>query len=164
MTDHHGSRVCLDLADQTDICLTITVGHRADGSLSTAVHFPTGEKVEATAADPDLGLDEPDNVLHDVAHTLLACLRGLERSPVLERVVDLRPLSQRDVDLEELAAFAFQAWCIALSGRDPGPALVNAAAALARLHPGTKEHVVCPECHGAWGASSCTHCSPERAA
>lgn len=131
--DHHTGRVCLDIEDQVDVCLTVTVGHRADGSLHTVVHFPTGEKLSADASDPDLGFDEADNVLHDVGHTLLACRLGLDRSPVLERVVELRPLSQRDVDLEEAGIFTIQAWCAALQGRDPGPAIANALASLNRL-------------------------------
>lgn len=132
-TDHHTGRVCITTDEQVDVCLTIIVGHREDGSLSTAVHFPSGERLRASTEDPDLGFDEPDTVLHDVAHTLLACRLGLSRSPVLERVVDLRPLSQRDVDLEELATFAIQAWCASISGRDPQAALDNARASLLRL-------------------------------
>lgn len=130
--EHH--RVCLvPDPDLVDTCLTIIVGHRADGSLVTTVHFASGERLTAEAGDPDLGFDEADNVLHDVAHTLLACRTGLDRSPVLERVVEIRSLSQRDVDLEEFAAFALQAWCATLQGRDPGPAIANARASLDRL-------------------------------
>jgi hypothetical protein len=132
-TDHHENRVCLDLGDQVDVCLTITVGHREDGSLSTTVHFASGEALHADAGSPDLGFDEQDTVLHDVAHTILACRLGLDRSPVLERVVDLRPLSQEEVDLEEAAAFAIQAFCAALQGRDYLPAIANVRVALDRL-------------------------------
>lgn len=131
--DHHANRVCLDIQDTVDVCLTITVGHRADGSLLTTVHFPTGEKITADALDPDLGFTETENVLHDVGHTLLSARLGLDRSPVLERVVNLRPLTQRAVDLEESAVFAIQAWCCELTGRDPGPAIANALASLTRL-------------------------------
>lgn len=119
--------------------LTVTVDRHTDGTLHSTVTFPGGQTITASAVDPDLGFDEVDNVLHDLAHTLITCRRGLERSPVLERVVDLRPLSQRDVDIEELATFALQALCAAVSGRDPQPALDNAQASLLRLSPGDGE-------------------------
>lgn len=130
LATHH--KVCLDTG-LDDVQLTITVGHRPDGTLHTVVHFPDGQRLEADAGDPPLGMDELDNCLHDVTHTLLAARVALGRSPVLERVVELRPLSQRDVDLEELATFATQAWCLAIAGEDPGPALVNASISLGRL-------------------------------
>lgn len=127
------------MSDLTDICLTITVGHRPDGTLASVVRFPvTDETITACADDPPLGLDAADNVLHDVAHTLLACRLGLRRSPVLERVLDLCSLSQRAVDLEEAANFAIQAWCAALDGRDHRAAVANVRTALERL----EEHEV----------------------
>ena len=110
-------------------CLTVRVSRHPDGSLATVVTFPTGEEIHANAHEPDLGFDEVGNVLHDVAHTLLACHLGL-RSPVLERVADLRPLSQYHVDLEEAATFALQAWCDEIQGRDPLAAIGNALASL----------------------------------
>lgn len=119
-----------------DTLLAITVGRdQSTGRLATVVRFPNGQRLVATKGDLDLGFSEPDTVLHDVAHTLLAARLGIGRSPVLERVVDLRPLSQRDVDLEEAATFALQAWCAALRDEDPGPALANLATTLARLVP-----------------------------
>lgn len=122
------------MPDLTDVCLTITVGHRADGTLASVVRFPvTDETIVACADEPPLGLDESDNVLHDVAHTLLACRLGLKGSPVLERVLDLCSLSQRAVDLEEAANFAIQAWCAALEGRPHQPAVNNVRSALDRL-------------------------------
>lgn len=136
MTTETHHRICLTPDEDTvDTCLAVLVGHRADGSLVTTVHFASGERLTADAGDPDLGFTEPHTVLHDAAHTILACLLGLDRSPVLERVVNLRPLSQRDVDLEEAAAFAIQAWCMALRGEDPAPALANVRTALDRLLP-----------------------------
>lgn len=128
---HH--KVCVTFEDLADVCLTIVVGRRADGALSTSVQFPTGEKLQAKDGEPDLGFCEPDTVLHDVAHTLLAARLGLDRSPVLERVVDLAPLTQEQVDLEEAATFALQAWCAALRGEDPRPAIANVRASLERL-------------------------------
>lgn len=116
--------------EQTDTCLVISVGHRSDGSLITVVRFASGERLTADADSPDLGFSEPDTCLHDVAHTLLAARLGLDRSPVLERVVNLRPLSQRNVDLEEAATFAIQAFCAGIRGDDPGPAIQNALASL----------------------------------
>lgn len=130
-TDTH-HQVCLSFENLADVCLTIVVGHRHDGALSTSVHFPTGERLQAHAGSPDLGMTEPETVLHDVAHTLLACHLGL-RSPVLERVVNLRPLSQLHVDLEEAATFALQAWCAAIRGENHRPAVDNACASLDRL-------------------------------
>jgi hypothetical protein len=47
--------------------------------------------------------------------------------------VNLRPLSQDHVDLEEIAAFAVQAFCAGVSGRDPRPALANVRASLDRI-------------------------------
>lgn len=115
--------------------LLITVGHREDGSLCTTIRFASGDVLVADAGSPDLGFDEAHNVLHDVAHTVLACALGLRRSPVLERVVDLRPLSQEHVDLEEAAVFALQAWTQALRGETYGAAVSNALASLNRLDP-----------------------------
>lgn len=133
--DHHEFCIPVRPSEHVSTCLSIAVGYREDGSLLTIVHFPTGERIEAESGNPDLGFDEANTVLHDVAHTLLACLLGLDRSPVLERVVDLRPLSQRDVDLEEAASFALQAWCASLRGQDPEPFISNVRAALNRSFP-----------------------------
>lgn len=118
-----------------DVALTVTVGYRADGSLYGVVQFPEGPQITSQAGDPDLGFNEPDTVLHDVAHTLLVTRLGLDRSPVLERVVELRPLSQRDVDLEEAATFALQAFAAALRGEDPAPAIANVRSAIDRSFP-----------------------------
>lgn len=146
-TDHHEACVA-HTEPQVDLCLSIAVGHRADGSLVTTVRFASGERLVAEAGNPDLGFDEADTVLHDVAHTLLSCRLGLDRSPVLERVVDLRPLTQRDVDLEEAAAFALQAWCAALQGRDPEPAIQNVRTAIDRSFPVARPETTAP---AAWG-------------
>lgn len=130
---HHAVCAVPVIPGFSSVDLVITVGHREDGSLQSAVRFPTGDVLVAKAGDPDLGFTETDNVLHDVAHTLLAACAGLSRSPVLERVVDLRPLSQQDVDLEEAAVFALQAWCASLRGEDYLPAVRNLQVALGRL-------------------------------
>lgn len=120
------------MTERIDTCLSISVGHDDTGALVTEVRFPYGRSIVARAGDPDVGLDETHTVLHDVAHALLSAAIGL-RSPVLERVTEARSLSQRDVDLEEAAAFAIQAWCISLRGEDPTPALDNVRTALDRL-------------------------------
>jgi hypothetical protein len=132
LATHHDVCLAKSDADLVDSCLNITVGHRADGTLVTTVRFASGEKLVAEAGDPDLGFSEPHTVLHDVTHSLLACLLGLDRSPVLERVVELRALSQVDVDIEEAATFAIQAFCHALRGEDPGAAIANVRTALDR--------------------------------
>lgn len=129
---HHA--VCLGPdPEHRDVLLSIAVGHRDDGALVTSVRFASGDLLTAEAGDPDLGFTEADTCLHDVAHTLLACRLGLGRSPVLERVVNLRPLTQESVDLEEAAVFAIQAFCSSLRSEDPGPAIRNALVSLNRL-------------------------------
>jgi hypothetical protein len=128
----HHSRCWLP-EEHVETVLTIAVGRREDGTLSTVVQFPDGETIEASQGEPDIGLDECTTCLHDVAHTLLAARIGLDRSPVLERVVDLRPLSQEHVDLEEAATFAVHAWSLALRGEQYRPAIANVQTALARL-------------------------------
>jgi len=133
MQDHHEFCVPVYHTEHVSTCLTINVGHRADGSLLTVVRFASGERLEAEAGNPDLGVGEAHEVVHDAAHTILACLLGLDRSPVLERVVDLAPLSQRDVDLEEAATFALQAWCASLRNEDPAGFIANIRTALDRL-------------------------------
>lgn len=90
--------------------LCITVVRDDDDNLASVVDFGNGERIFASAATLDLGLDEPHTVLHDAAHTLLAVVLGLDGSPVLRRVAGLQPLSQRQVDLEEAAVFAIHAW------------------------------------------------------
>jgi hypothetical protein len=132
--DHHEACVNGACSAMTPV-LQVEVGRRPSGELVTLVTFPGGETLVAEAGNPDVGLDEPHTCLHDVAHTLLAARLAL-RSPVLERVVDLRPLSQTDVDLEEAAVFALQAWCLSLEGQDPSAALQNVRTALGRLLPG----------------------------
>lgn len=131
--DHH--TVCATPVEphHVETLLAVAIGRRPDGALEAVVRFPDGTRLVADAKDPDLGFSEPQNVLHDVAHTILAAHLGLDRSPVLERVVDLRPLTQREVDLEEAAVFAIQAWCAALRGEDERPAARNAQAALDRV-------------------------------
>jgi hypothetical protein len=116
----------------TELLLGITVERHADGSLHTTVRFPEGPELTSSANDPDLGFDEADTVLHDVAHTLLLGRLGL-RSPVLERVVDLRPLTQDAVDAEEAATFALQGFLAALRGDDATPHWANVRTALDRL-------------------------------
>lgn len=137
MTIEHHTLCPIDQRPGPDVetCIAIEVGRRSDGTLVTAVRFATGDVITAEAGDPDVGLTEPHTVLHDAAHTILACLLGLDRSPVLERVADLRPLTQRDVDLEEAAAFALQAWCASLRGdeSDVWAAVANVRTALDRL-------------------------------
>lgn len=130
---HH---VVCDVEPQSDVLLSVNIGHRTNGSLVASVRFASGDLLTAEAGDPDLGFTEADTVLHDVAHTLLACRLGLGRSPVLERVVNLRPLTQEQVDLEEAAVFAIQAWCLSLRNEDPGPAIRNALVSLNRLIAG----------------------------
>ena len=130
--NHHDTCLASVPTEHVSTCLTVTVGHREDGSLLTVVRFASGERLEATAGNPDLGVGEAHEVVHDAAHTVLACLLGLDRSPVLERVVDLRPLSQADVDLEEAATFALQAWCASLRGEDPTPHVANVRTAIDR--------------------------------
>lgn len=128
---HHDACTQVPCPEDTQTCLTIDIATRTDGSLVTTVRFPEGPTLVAEAGNPDLGFEEPDTCLHDVAHTLLAARLGL-RSPVLERVVELRPLSQDAVDLEEAAVFALQAWCLALRDEDAAPAIRNALTALRR--------------------------------
>ncbi len=131
MNDQHHEACVWNGPDPTvSTCIQVTVGHRDDGSLVTLVRFASGEQLLAEAGNPDIGLEEGDTVLHDVVHTLLACGIGLDRSPVLERVVDIIPLAQDLVDLEEAAAFAIQALCIATRGDDPANAVSNARKAL----------------------------------
>ena len=117
------------------VALNITVARKADGSLHAVCSFPDGQTLSSQAGDPDLGFDEADTVLHDVAHTLLNARLGLDRSPVLERVVDLRPLSVEDVDVEEAATFALQAYVAKLQGRDAAPAIANVRSAIDRSFP-----------------------------
>lgn len=133
--DHHVTCATPVEPLHTETLLGVTVGRRPDGALEAVVRFPDGSRLVADSKDPDLGFTEAQNVLHDVAHTLLAAHLGLDRSPVLERVVDLRPLTQREVDLEEATVFALQAWCAALRGEDPSAAVLNALTALERLAP-----------------------------
>lgn len=120
--------------------LTITEPEEAEpAGLTITVHPEVGTTVWAdgqrvsTPAPTDLGLSDACNILHDAAHALLAAHAGLEGSPVLERVAGVRSLSQEQVDLEEAATFALQAWCAALRGEDHQPHIANVRAALERL-------------------------------
>lgn len=128
----HNALCDLHDSDVDDICLSVVIGRR-NGALVTTVRFPTGDQIKAQAGDPDLGFSEADTCLHDIAHTLLTARLGLDRSPVLERVVDLRPLTQEAVDLEEAAIFAIQAFCASLRGEDHRPHIANIRTALDRL-------------------------------
>lgn len=137
MNGHH--TICATVPDKS-VLIAVEVGRQDDGSLVTTVHFPEGEVLKAEAGDPDVGLNEANTCLHDLAHTLVACRLGLERSPVLERTVGVRPgrsespdgLSQFDVDVEEAAVFALQAYCHVLQGEDPRGALRNVLSAVQR--------------------------------
>lgn len=106
---------------------TITVGTEG-----TTVRAADGQEIR-TPVPTDLGLTEADTILHDAAHAILAAHVGLTCSPVLERVAEARSLSQDQVDLEEAATFAIQAWCASLRGDSHGALVANAREALLRL-------------------------------
>lgn len=118
----------LTIEDTEGPVTTITVRPAEGTTVTTA-----GGDTVSTPTPTDLGLGDACNILHDAAHALLAAHVGLEGSPVLERVSGLRSLTQEQVDLEEAATFALQAWCAALRGEDHAPAIENVRAALERL-------------------------------
>lgn len=119
-----------------DVCLSIECGHDQKGDPYAMARFASGEVLTATPVDPDLGFDHANTVLHDAAHSIIACLLGLDRSPVLERVVELRSLSQEQVDLEEAAVFAIQAWCASLQDNEQvkNASVTNAINSLERIY------------------------------
>lgn len=110
-----------------DLLCSIVVGRQDNGRLYARTEFahPEAQPIIATADDPDLGLNEADTVIHDVAHLLLCVLASIDGSPVLERVAGIRPGGEAGVcpvtvELEEAAVFALQAYVRFLADKAAG--------------------------------------------